>query len=212
METTNRRLVAVFSTGDDAERAIERAVDAGVSRDDIQMGDAAERASMRAEMRQELEGSLISPQAAVALPNEAAKGALGTSLLYGVACAVALMVLAPFLLDDMNLLGRLAILGGIGFVAGSTIGIVVGPGFAAKGPNEPIAAERGIPVSVPLTNDRVREIFMSAGAIRVDEVTDAGEPIINLSSEGDGQDRSAAQRTADDLADSDGGSRPFNRN
>lgn len=212
MDTTKRRLVAVFATDEGAERAIEQAVEAGVARDEIQMGDAAERASMRAEMRQELEGSLLNAQAVIALPKEAAKGAGATAILYGVACALAMMVLAPFLLTEMSLVARLVILGGIGFVAGSTIGIIVGPGFSAKGPNEPIAAERGITVSVPLTSDGLRDVFTNAGAIRVDEVTEQGEPIINLASDGDGRDRSASQRMSDILSDSEGESEPYTRN
>lgn len=204
MDTTNRRLVAVFPDRQIAERAVQDAVGAGARREDIRIDEELdERASMRGEMRQELESAFISPQAVVALPKEAAKGTGAMVLLYGLACGLAMMVLAPFVLSDMGLGARLAILGGIGFVAGATIGIVVGPGFSAKGPNEPIAAERGVTVSLPLTDEGLAEIFRNAGAIRVDEVTDQGEPIINLTSDGDGEDRDGLERMSDTLSEGD---------
>ncbi len=210
MDTTNRRLVAVFPDRQLAERAIEDAVGAGASRSEIRIGeDVDERAAMRGEMRQELEGAVLSAQAVIALPKEAAKGTAAMILLYGVACAAALMLLTPFLLTDLSIPLRLLILGGIGFVAGSTIGIVVGPGFSAKGPNEPIAAERGVTVSLPLTDPGLRNVFRDAGAIRVDEVTDEGEPVINLAAEGDGQDRSASERMSDTLTEGEGESQPY---
>ena len=210
MDTTNRRLVAVFPDRQIAERAVEDAVGAGARREDISIGEELdERAAMRGEMRQELESAWISPQAAVAVPKEAAKGAGVMVLVYGIACAVLAMLLAPFILGDLPTVARMLILAAIGFTAGATIGIVVGPGFAAKGPNESIAAERGVTVALPLTDNGLREVFRNAGAIRVDEVTDQGEPIINLTSGGDGEDRGAMERTADDLTED---SRPFNRN
>ncbi|MFP5326632.1 MAG: hypothetical protein ACLGHT_04020, partial [Acidimicrobiia bacterium] len=129
----------------------------------------------------------------------------------GVIGAVVIMLLAPFVLTDMSVVSRLVILGACGFVAGSTVGLVAGPGFSAKGPDEPVAAERGVTVSMPLTDPGMREVFSNAGAIRVDEVTDQGEPVINLEAEGDGQDREGVERMADDLTDSEGGNVPFNR-
>ena len=212
MDTTNRRLVAVFPDRKTAEQAVEHAVGAGVDRSLIRMDEELdERASMRGEMRQELEGSFVSAQGAFAYPKEAWKGGSLTMLLLGVVGAVGLMLLTPFVLTDMSIVARLVILGGIGLVAGSTIGLVVGPGFSAKGPNEPIAAERGITVSLPLNDEGLRNVFTNAGAIRVDEVTDEGEPVINLASEGDGEDRGGLERMSNDLTADDGGSVPFNR-
>ena len=212
MDTTNRRLVAVFPDRQSAERAVEDAVGAGARRSDIRVGDEVdERSAMRGEMRQELESSFISAQGAFAYPKEAWKGGGLATLLYGAAGALALMLLTPFVLTNMGIGARLLILGGIGLVAGATIGIIVGPGFSAKGPNEAIAAERGVTVSLPLTDEGLPKVFRNAGAIRVDEVTAAGEPIINLSSEGDDEDRGAVERMTDDLTDNKGGSVPFNR-
>lgn len=212
MDTTNRRLVAVFPDRQSAERAVEDAVGAGARRSDIRIGEEMdERAAMRGEMRQELEGSFVSAQGAFAYPKEAWKGGAVMTLLCAAACAVLLMLLAPFVLSGLGLGLRLLILGGIGLVAGSTIGIIVGPGFSAKGPNEPMATERGVTVSLPLTDHGLEDVFRNAGAIRVDEVTTEGEPIINLTAEGDGKDRGPVERMTDDLTDDKGGSVPFNR-
>ena len=212
MDTTNRRLVAVFPDRQSAERAVEDAVSAGANRSDIRIDEELdERAAMRGEMRQELEGSFVSAQGGFAYPKEAWQGGGLTTLICGVVLAVGAMLLAPFLLPNLGLGLRLVLLGGIGFVAGSTIGIIVGPGFSAKGPNERIAAERGVTVSLPLSDSGLENVFRNSGAIRIDEVTDQGEPIINLAAEGDGHDRGAMERMTDDLTDSEGGSRPFNR-
>lgn len=200
MDTTNRRLVAVFPDRQSAERAVEDAVGAGARRSDIRIGEELdERAAMRGEMRQELESSFVSAQGAFAYPKEAWKGGALMTLLCAAACAVLLMLLAPFVLTDLSLGLRLVILGGIGLVAGSTIGIIVGPGFSAKGPNESMATERGITVSLPLTDNGLGNVFRNAGAIRVDEVTTQGEPVINLTAEGDGADRTASERMSDNL-------------
>lgn len=212
MDTTNRRLVAVFPDRQSAERAVEDAVRAGANRSDIRIDEELdERAAMRGEMRQELEGSFVSAQGGFAYPKEAWQGGALMILAYGAACALALMLLTPFLLTDLSVGLRLLILGGIGFTAGGTIGLIVGPGFSAKGPNERIAAERGITVSLPLSDSGLENVFRNSGAIRIDEVTDQGEPIINLTADGDGHDRGPIERMTDDLTDSEGGSRPFNR-
>lgn len=151
-------------------------------------------ASLDAEMQEEMTNSLASPQAFGVVPKEAVKGAAVT---VPVAVAIGVVVALPFAFlplpgaASMAIWAKLLIAAVVGAAGGATVGFVVGAGFAAMGPGEPMAAERGVTVRVDDGRDVVEAALRSARPIRLDRLHPDGasttvmteadtEPVIDL--------------------------------
>ena len=182
--------LGVFKDRESAETAAERAQSAGADRSGMRVGDDADtRASLEAEMREEMEESWLSPQAAVVATKEAAKG---MSLAIPLAAAAGAVVTLPlaFLVTfgDTSLWVRIVIALSVGAVGGGTVGFIVGGGMAIKGPDEPLAAERGVTVRVADARGDVVEALADEEPIRLDTVAPSGRKTSTVTTE---EERSA---------------------
>ena len=168
--------LGVFKDRQSAEAAAERARDAGGDDSGIRVGDEADsRASLEAEMREEMEESWLSPQAALVTTKEAAKG---MSVVIPIAAAVGVLVALPFAFlitfGGASRVLRLVIAVVTGGLGGASVGFIVGGGMAIKGPDEPLAAERGVTVRAPAARKEVVEALAEEEPVRLDTVAPSG--------------------------------------
>lgn len=174
-EPEGDEVLGVFQDDAQAEAAARRARAAGVDESAIHVGEGRdETTSVRAEMQEEMENSFLSPQAAVLVTKEMTK-ALTLAVPLGATIGAALLVpFAFFLFTEFSLLGRLAVAILTGGLAGATVGAVAGGGLGAKGPANPLAAERGVTVRVDDGRQEVADALAQEDPLRLDRVSDSG--------------------------------------
>lgn len=187
--------LGVFKDRESAAAAAERAKSAGADDSGIRVGNGADsRASLEAEMREEMEESWLSPQAALAATKESAKG---MSVAIPIAAALGVLVTLPFAFivtfGDASLWLRIAIAASIGAMGGATVGFIIGGGMAMKGPDESLAAERGVTVRVADARGDVVEALGEEEPIRLDTVAPSGRKTSTVSTE--------EERTADGVVE-----------
>ncbi len=178
--------LGVFKDRQSAEAAAQRARDAGG--DDaagIRVGDQADsRASLEAEMREEMEESWLSPQAALVATKESAKG---MSLVIPIGAVVGVLAALPFAFlitfGGASLVLRLVIAVATGGLGGAAVGFIVGGGMAIKGPDEPLAAERGVTVRVPNARKEVVDALSEEDPVRLDTVAPSGRKTSTVETE-----------------------------
>ncbi len=195
MQTENEprrsgELLAVFANGEAAQKAMSSLLAEGVPRTAVSIADSNDEVpSLRAEMREELNKAWVLPQAAFTAPKEGARSFVFVTL---VACAIALVVGVPLAFVDfgMSFWTRLLVVEGVLLAAAFGIGITIGAALGAKRPDEAMAAQRGVTLRVRLDDERTRQRLMAANAIRIDQITTAGEPISTLTTE---EDRAGGQ-------------------
>lgn len=170
-QEASQKLVAVFTDQRAADAAVEALRGSGVADSAIEVGAALdERTALQAEMREEMEHTTAGPGNIGPFTKEMSKG-LSVGTVIGIVVGVALVLpVAFFTFTDESLAIRLIIAASVGAAAGATVGFVGGGGFAAKSPNEELAAERGVTVSVTSPPESAVEVMQRFDPIRVDIV------------------------------------------
>jgi hypothetical protein len=199
MTTGDRdELVGVFPDRAQAESVAANAAALGVPEEDIHVHRDEDRvASLRGEMRDELERSWFSPQGGVILTKRMIKGVLAVSP-FTVAAGVLLALPLAFLpwTASLPLWGRVVLTTVIGAVAGGTVGAIIGGGEAEKGAGAPLAAEHGVTVRVGDTRAEVQRTLVDADPIRLDIVTPDGTPLGSITSENEQNDEGVVEDLA----------------
>jgi hypothetical protein len=171
-------LLAVYETREQAEAAARAAERLGVPQASIRVGDARDEApALEAEMRAEMEAGVVAPQAGVAVPKEQAKASGAAMALGALIGAIVLMPFAAFDFGNLPVAARLLICALVGASAGATGTYVVGAA-AARGPADPMAAERGVTVRIGAGDQRVVDALKQTQPIRLDVV--GGDDSIDL--------------------------------
>lgn len=169
-----QRLVAVYEDEARARAAVHAATDVGTPATDVRLGDQRDRlASIAGEMRDETVhvGGPFTEE-------------MGEGSILGIAVAglIGLVVALPFAaigMGGLELWARLLIVAIVGAAVGGVVGWIVGGAFAAKRPDEPLAAEAGVTVATPLT-EQLREVLLATDPVRLDVVASDGQPITTL--------------------------------
>lgn len=182
-------VVGVFADATMADAVAKRVTGMGVPAADVRVGDpGAVVESLKAEMREEVDKLLRGPGNVGPFTKEMSKGIVRFTSLGLVAGAVLALPLGLIEWWSLSLVSRLVIAACVGAVTGATIGFEIGGGFGAKGPAEPLAAERGVPVSVTVRDDlaaSVVRVMREANPIRLDLGTLEGNPVATLETEDD---------------------------
>lgn len=172
------RLIAVYDDEGQAAGAARRAIDAGVADDDIRVNDARDHvASVEGEMRDEIVHTTAGP-GAVAFTKEMSEGMSIGILLGGAIGLVLALPFAAFPMAGIALWARFAIVAIVGALVGMTVGWIIGGAFAAKREDEPLAAEAGVTVAAPATEE-ARQALLATDPIRLDLVED-GQPVMTI--------------------------------
>jgi hypothetical protein len=162
---SEKRTVGVFQDEEQAQRVAEAVKRNG---GEVRVGDADDAVdSLRAEMQDEMQNSFVSPQAALIVNKEQGKGLLvvcGALTVLGaiIGALVGLIPMAHLPLVTRVLIGAL-----VCATAGATIGFVVGPGLASRGPRDAMAAEQGVTVSAN-SSPSVTKAMSDSDPIRID--------------------------------------------
>jgi hypothetical protein len=189
---SQRRLVAVFRTEDEARAAAEdvrRMTGIAPTTVEIESGDD-ELAAMRAEMSEEMQHTIAAPGPFGGVTKEMQRGIVPGTLLAAVVGAVVALPLAlvPFAGLDGGV--RLLIAAGVGALAGALYGFFAGG--AAKWEtsvlDKDLAAERGVTLGVWTDEhhaEAVAFVLANHGPIRVDQVTPEGHALRTVATEDD---------------------------
>ena len=158
-----------------------------------------EVASVKGEMRQEMDRTIAGPGNVGPFTPKMAKGmAVGAAI----GALIGLVISLPLATIDLG--GwpawlRLIVVAVAGATAGATVGWVVGGGFGAERPDDPLAAEHGIALSAP-ASPAVADALLKARPMRVDLVTDDGTPVRPVFAE---PDESIARSLGRNMAEED---------
>jgi hypothetical protein len=169
--TNFSEFIGVYADEPAAQAAADAAVDAGADRQSLRV-DAAidEREALRSEMREESEHTIAGPGSVGPFTKEMTKGiAVGVPIATVIGAIIGLGVgLIPW--ANVGLVFRMITGAACGALAGAVVGFY-GGGLAAKGPAEPLAAERGTTVRIvaPLAaSDAVAAALSRFSPIRLD--------------------------------------------
>jgi hypothetical protein len=181
----NDETLGVFGDRDGAEAAAQRAREAGVDDSRIRVGDDADsQASLKAEMREEMEEAWFSPQAAFVATKEAAKGlSLATPIAAAAGAVIALPFAFIFTFGSTELWLRIVVALVIGAMAGGTVGLIISGGMTIKGPDEPLAAERGVTLRVADAGADTVQALEQEEPIRLDTVAPSGRKTSTVETE-----------------------------
>lgn len=181
------QIVAAFENDASARRAAEAVERAGVDASRIRVGaEQDERAALQAEMKEEMELSMMGPGNFGPFTKEMQKG-MGAGMAIAVPVGVIIGVVVAALpiwgtAPSVDIWMRVLIGAAVGGAAGATIGFVLGggwkPAFSDEG--EPVV-DRGLTVAVstadPAEAERAASTLREHGAARVDRVSSDGQPI-----------------------------------
>jgi hypothetical protein len=165
-------------------------MDAGIPRERIGMDRPEDEvAAIHAEMREEVEHTVIGPGPVGPFTKEMTKG-LAKAVPIGVVVGMAIALPFAFIpVSGVSFLVRLLVALGVGAAAGGTAGLVIGGGLGAKGPAEPVAADRGVTVRIPCrSRDEAKALadrLERLDPIRVDLMTAFGQPSGTVATEED---------------------------
>jgi hypothetical protein len=193
-----QNVVAVFRNRSSADEAIRQTIAAGVNASRIHEGDPKDRVTaLKGEMREELEHTVIGPGPVGPATKEQTK-ALRVSLPVATAIGASIGILFGFLPIGHAALGLRVLIGAIcGAAAGATVGLVLGGGLGAKGPAEPLAAERGVTVRVEARSleegEDIARVFGRLDPIRVDLMTAFEQPARTVTTEEEEDERASGQ-------------------
>jgi hypothetical protein len=184
-QTPPLRLLAVYETDDEARRIARRLADGGVVESEIRVDEPLDHVvSVTGEMREEMDRTIAGPGNVGPFTPKMRKGmSVGTA----VGAGVGLLCALPFAAIGFGgwpLWLRLIIVAIVGVSAGATVGWVVGGGFGSERPEEELAAEHGVTLSVPATK-QTEALLSDTGALRIDLVDEVGNPVRPVESQPD---------------------------
>lgn len=187
-------VVGVFPDRARADSAAQKARELGVSDEDVHVERREDGvASLRGEMRDELDRGWFSPQGGFVLTKRMMKGILAVSP-FTIAAGVLLALPFAFISwGSLPLWGRILLTSIVGATAGGTVGFIVGGGEAEKGAAAPLAAEHGVTVHVADASPEVRRALVEEEPVRLDAVTPDGTPLGTITSESETNDEGVVE-------------------
>jgi len=158
------RLVAVYDTDADARRAVRALEAAGVSATGVRINDRRDQLdATEGEMRTEV-------------MHDPAPGWRIGVVVGAVIGVVIALPFAAFHFGGFNVWARLVTVAVVGAIAGSTAGWLLGAAFSARRPDEPLAAEAGVTLSI-VSSRSARNALVATHPRRIDMVSDDGHVV-----------------------------------
>lgn len=182
-----RRLVAVYDSENqarDAVRALERS---GIDIAQVRLADERDHLSaVEGEMRSETVHAVAGPGNVGPFTKEMAGGSLLGILIGGIVGFLLALPVAILGVVDQSVMVGGVLVEVVGIVVGGTAGWIIAAAFAARRPDEPLAAEQGTTVAVPLSQ-QAEQTIAATNARRVDLVDPDGHPVSVVSEREDGE-------------------------
>jgi hypothetical protein len=149
-------------------------------------GAAASVASMKAEMREEADNTIVGPGNFGPFTEEMTKGVVVWVTVGALLGGLLVLPLGFVEILDLSLATRLVIAALVGVATGATAGFVAGGGLAAGGGHDQLAAERGVAVAVDVPASIASEVvgmMRAAQPLRLDLGSLEGAPVDTFQSE-----------------------------
>jgi hypothetical protein len=182
-----RRLVAVYDTENqarDAVRALERS---GIDIAQVRLADDRDHLSaVEGEMRSETVHAVAGPGNVGPFTKEMAGGSLLGIVIGGIVGFLLALPVAVLGVVDQSVMVGGVLVEVVGIVVGATAGWIIAAAFAARRPDEPLAAEQGTTLAVPLSQ-QAEQTLAATNARRVDLVEPDGHPVSVVSERDDGE-------------------------
>jgi hypothetical protein len=179
MSQQGTRLVGVYDSEVVARAAARAAERAGADPADIRIDEDLDRVvSLEGEMREEMDKTIAGPGNVGPFTKEMTKG-MSIGIIVG--GAIGILLSLPFAAIDfgMGVWARFVVVAAIGLFVGATAGWIIGGAFAARRPEDALAAERGVTLSAP-DLPAVEEALSRTRPIRLDVVSADGNPVRNV--------------------------------
>jgi hypothetical protein len=174
------RLIAVYDSETDARSAVRTLEHSGIAVAQVRIGDDRDRlSSVKGEMRGEVARTVAGPGNVGPFTKEMSRGSLIGLVIGGMIGAVLGLPLAFVGLGELSTAASASLAIGAGIVVGATAGWVFFGAFAAKRPDEPLAAETGTTVALPLS-DQAKDVLVATNARRIDVVDPGGRPVTSV--------------------------------
>jgi hypothetical protein len=192
------RFLAVYPTEADARRAAARVEALGVDPGEVRIDAPLDHvASVEGEMHQEMDRTIAGPGAVGPFTPETRRG-----MLPGIAigAVIGLVIALPFAAIGFGGWAaglRVLVVAIVGIAVGATVGWLIGGDFGAERPEDPLAAERGVTMSVPARRD-LQRLLISTDPLRLDVVDSVGNTVRPVESR---PDESIARRIGRNVAD-----------
>ncbi len=186
MATATHEIIGVFKTPGEAKAAADAV--AGIARSSRPRVDDhdADVASLKAEMHEEINETVVGPGNIGPFTKEMRRGLVRGVVAGAVAGAVLALPIALIPWMSLEFGTRLVIAAIVGASAGATVGFMFG-GFTARGGDRRMAAEIGttvvIDVRTPDEVEQVRMVMERHHPIRIDLATREGDAVENLSTD-----------------------------
>jgi hypothetical protein len=170
-------LIAVYDTDNEAREAVRALERSGVDVARVRVADDRDHvSSIEGEMRSETVNAVAGPGSVGPFTREMGRGSLLGILFGGAVGFLLALPVAIVGVIDMSLWLGVVLVESIGIIAGATVGWIIGGAFAARREDEPLAAEAGTTVAVPLS--KLAETTLTAtNPRRVDIVRADGYPV-----------------------------------
>jgi hypothetical protein len=190
-------LLGVYPDEAAAEGVKASLADAGVPADAIraeQRGDV--EASLQAEMHDELENSLVSPQAGVAYPKETVKSSLVLGPIFVIAGGLIAFPFAFIPIGDTSFWVRCFWVVLCGMAAGGAAAAIAIPALSVRSTGlEPAAAQRGVVLRVNRWSEDIEAAMTRGGPIRLDRLGANDYPLGTVTTEEDREPGGAVEQT-----------------
>jgi len=172
----------------EAARAAARAVEQmGLPRQAVRVGDSEDEVrALRAEMHQEMTNTWVGAGNVGPFTEEMTKGFVVGSAIGSAIGALIGALAALVFMGNVDVPVRILIGAAIGAAGGGVLGFVDGGGLGAKGPAEPLAAERGVPVLVRSNDVAVEQTLEEFRPLRVDLLNGEGHPVGTVATDEEG--------------------------
>jgi hypothetical protein len=170
-------LIAVYDTDNEAREAVRALEHSGVDVARVRVADDRDHvSSIEGEMRSETVNSVGGPGSVGPFTREMGRGSLLGILFGGAVGFLLALPVAIVGVTDMSRWLGVVLIESIGIIVGATVGWIIGGAFAARRDDEPLAAEAGTTVAVPLS--KLAETTLTAtNPRRVDIVRADGYPV-----------------------------------
>src|SRR4051812_45582168 len=181
------RLVAVYDSEDQAREAVRALERSGVDVAQVRIADDRDHISaIEGEMRSESVNTVAGPGNVGPFTKEMTRGSLLGILVGAVVGFLAALPFAIVGVFDMSTWAGALLVEGVGIIVGATVGWIIGGAFAARRDDEPLAAEQGTTVAVPLSKD-AEATLIATNARRIDIVEPDGQPVTVVAERDDGE-------------------------
>jgi hypothetical protein len=171
-------IIGVFPDEQKAQQAAQAARRAGVDPSVIHIGTReAQVASLRAEMHDEVETSLMGPGNVGPFTKEQTRTMVPATV---VGAIVGLLIALPFAaigFGDWPLWGRMLIVAVVGVAVGSVVGFQIGGMYGARRPEEPLAAERGVTIEIDDAPESAVAALRDLEPLQLDAIDRDGRPL-----------------------------------